>query len=111
MASPAAVITLPSALLETVQCLLQQVPYVIIVPLFALLVQLYKKIGSGLQCLVDCAGVLAVRCNSLKPLYEPVEECERLAVDIFNCHSCILLLCHINLFIREISLWHALVGC
>ena len=59
--------------LNPAQCLLQQGTQVVIA-LLSLLVQFHKKIGSGLQCLVNGAGVLAVDCQFFEPLYKAVKE-------------------------------------
>lgn len=68
------------------QCLLQQSTNLIVAAL-TLLVQLYKKIGSGLESLVNGAGVLAVRSHSLEPLDKTMKEREGLVVYIVNCNT------------------------
>lgn len=59
--------------LNSAQCLLQQGTQVVIA-LLSLLVEFHKEIGSGLQCLVNGAGVLAVDCQFFEPLYKAVKE-------------------------------------
>ena len=78
--------------LNSPQRLLQQCAD-FLVAILAFLVQFYKKIGRGLECLIDCARVFAVCSELLKPPDEAVKEGECLAVYIIKAYTSILL-CH-----------------
>lgn len=87
----------------SMQCLLQQGTDSFI-SLLLFLVQLDKKIGRSLQRLVDSAGVLAVQCKFLQPLYKTMEQCKGFVVYIIDSHTAFTPFNHKIIFIRENSL-------